>query len=541
MIADIAGSHPEPMAWADRSDQAIIIYGPDGGIRFWNVGAERIFGWSAAEATSGGAASPLLRDEWFGATEADCAFQPHVRRRMRNGEAIDVRLWRHQGAAIGRPELAVIEFCEPLDLDVDIPGKAAEPSPLGRGAQVPERFDILLEHMPIALWQVDIRSVTNIFDRLRGENVTDLPAYLAERPTLIDFICETVTIIRVNRAAADLIGARDSDACLGPVRPLFELSPDAALRITEAHYLGARNHAEEIRLRRHDGGEIDVLFLATYPRPPEDMTVAFLAMFDIGDRLRAERALHDARADFARATAHTTMGEVVTSIAHELRQPLGAIVTNCEASLRWLTRAEPNIPKVRQLSDRAVEAAIRASDIIDGIQAAAAPGKPRHIPVDIAELVDRALHLVRDGGQADGADLSWRQSGAPGPIVGDPMLLQQVIVNLTMNSLQAIDPATSPPRVSIIVENDEAGATISVLDNGPGFPEADLHRVFSGFYTTKPSGFGIGLTLCRSIVQAHGGTIEAGNQPSGGAIVRISLPCRPMPYDEGALATGLMA
>lgn len=500
---------PGDLDWAAHAHQAIIIHDGAGKVVFRNAAADRLYGTLSDEACAGAPADPC----WTG----------QCMRRSRDGRALLVDIWRWPL----RDGTLIVEFSGPVDI------MGADPAPTQRGAEVSGRFDILLEHMPVALWEVDVHSTVQIFRQLRAIDVTDVLAYFEGRPDLVAFACETVTVSRVNRAAMALLGATDQRQCLGSVRAIFEASPDAPLHVMDSHFRGLRNHIQEMRLRTLDGRDVDVLFLATLPMPPEDMSVAYLVMLEIGDRLRTEEQLGQIQREFARASVQTTMGELVSSIAHEVKQPLGAIITNCEASLRWLARSEPNLAKVRQLSGRAVEAAERAIEIIDRIQTKAALGAPTRTLLRVADMLDAAVRLVNESGETHGVTLVVERASDGGSVMGDPIQLQQVLVNLVTNSIQAFGEARGDPRITLSAVPDRGQMVITVRDNGPGFPPAHLSQVFGGFFTTKANGMGIGLTICRSIVEAHGGTITAANHPEGGAMVSIAIPLGDHPTHPG--------
>lgn len=387
-----------------------------------------------------------------------------------------------------------------------------------------DRFKLLLEHMPVALWQVDARSPGEAFVKLRAEGVTDIAAYLAEHPDLVEYACDTVMVRNVNRAAIQLLGGVDETDFIRPVRYIFEATPAAAVRVMKAHFEGARNYAEEIRINTFDGGVIDVLLLVTYPRPPEDLATTFLSMIDITDRLRAEAELRQLQADFAHAARISTLGELVTSIAHEVKQPLAAIVTNGGAGLRWLAKGDA-LDKVAARLERIIDSAEQANEIIQRIQGMAAKREPVWTELDMNEVIEEAFQFVRHESLEKQVRIVTELDRSIARVRGDRVQLQQVVVNLLVNSIQAIDAGKPGERV-VRIESSHADGWVEtvVADTGPGIAPENIDRLFDGFFTTKEAGMGIGLSICRSIIDAHGGCIEIRNRPKEGAIVRFRLP-----------------
>ena len=162
-----------------------------------------------------------------------------------------------------------------------------------------------------------------------------------------------------------------------------------------AHFKGRRNFCEETRIFAFDGTIIDVLFSVTYPVLPEQLDTTFITMQDISERLNTEQQLRKLQADFSHAGRIATLGELATSIAHEINQPLTAIVTNGETSLRWLARADPNPERVAQLTSRIVSSARRAGEIIHRIRGMAAKNEPEKRLIDLNEIVEEALLFIR--------------------------------------------------------------------------------------------------------------------------------------------------
>jgi signal transduction histidine kinase len=338
-----------------------------------------------------------------------------------------------------------------------------------------------------------------------------------------------VRITEINPSAATLLGASKAKDLIGPVDYLFEASPETARRVMVAHFEGRHGHAEVMKLRRLDGRLLDVRFAVTYPAPPELRDVTVIGLDDLTDRLRTEAQLRQLQADFTRAARISTLGELATSIAHEVNQPLAAIFTNAETSLRWLSRDEPNLAKVVQLTTRIVASARHANEIVHRIRAMTAKHALEWRPLDLNEVVDEALLFFRHDIETRSIRLSTRLGLGLPPVIGDRVQLQQVIVNLLVNSVQAIGQADAKDgRVELSSGLGPGGEVVFVIrDNGPGIPDGDLDRIFEGFFTTKDEGMGLGLAICQSIMTAHGGGIAASNRPEGGACFRLWLPAEP--------------
>jgi signal transduction histidine kinase len=389
-----------------------------------------------------------------------------------------------------------------------------------------EKYRKLIFFMPTALWQVDSRAAGEVFGRLKADGLTDIAQYLDDHPELVEIAKDTVLVSEVNREAVTLFQGSGPADLIRPVRYLFAATPDMAKRVMVAHFEGWRNYTEEAKILTFDGQIRDVIFSVTYPTPPEQQDTTFITITDVTERLRTEAQLRQLQADFAHAARISTLGEVATSIAHEVKQPLAAIVTNGETALHWLSRQDLNVAKVKQLTTRIVESAYHASDIIQRIRLMAVRAEPERAALDLKVVTAEALAFVRHDIESKQITLSIDMPQALPEISGDRIQLQQVIVNLLLNSIQAIHQAESPERhIAIAIRSDDSRfLEFSVRDSGPGIAIDDIDRLFESFFTTKQGGMGIGLTICRSIVSAHGGCISASNVPGGGAQFRFTLP-----------------
>lgn len=389
-----------------------------------------------------------------------------------------------------------------------------------------ERYRNLIHHLPVALLQVDARRIGEIYEGLRRSGITDLFAYARSRPELIDTANAMVMVTEANANAVRLFGAAEMADLIGPVGFLFAASRDSALRVMAARFRGERSHAEIMKMRTLDGRLLDVAITVTYPRPPERLDVTLISLEDVTERLRTEAQLRQLQADYSRAARISMLGELATSIAHEVNQPLAAIVTNAETGLRWLARPDPNLAKVGQLTSRIVDSARLASDIVQRIRGMTAPRVPERVLTDLNQVTEEALIFLHHEIETRSIELSIRLDPDLPGVLGDRVQLQQVVVNLLVNAVQALGPSQAGKGRIELSTTRGPGRSIgfAIRDWGDGIAEANLERVFDSFFTTKSDGMGIGLAICQSIIAAHGGTITVSNHPDGGAVFAFSLP-----------------
>jgi PAS domain S-box-containing protein len=247
---------------------------------------------------------------------------------------------------------------------------------------------------------------------------------------------------------------------------------------------------------------------------------------DVTERRRGEEALRNAEADLTRVARLTTMGELVASIAHEINQPLAAMVTNGGACLSWLANDTPNLDEARGAVERIVKDGHRAGDVIRSVRALARKSGPEMTDLDINDAVREVLTLMRSELHRHDVSLETELSGGLEPIVGDRVQLQQVILNLIMNGIEAMSAEMHQPRVlRVRSQLDGPGhVLVAVEDSGPGLALEAMDHFFDPFFTTKPGGMGMGLSICRSIVGAHGGRLWASPQSPRGAVFQFTVP-----------------
>jgi C4-dicarboxylate-specific signal transduction histidine kinase len=250
-------------------------------------------------------------------------------------------------------------------------------------------------------------------------------------------------------------------------------------------------------------------------------------MMDVTERRRAE----EERQALAHANRIATMGQLTASIAHEVNQPIAAAITNAQATLRWLSAARPDLEEARQALRRIVENGNRAGEVIGRIRALITKAPPRKDDVAINDAILEVVALTR--GEAVKNGVSVRTQLAEGlPIIeGDGVQLQQVILNLIVNAIEAMSGTNEAPRDLLIgaEKADPDGVLVAVRDSGPGLAPETLERLFDAFYTTKASGMGMGLSICRSIIEAHGGRLWASANLPRGAVFQFTVPADPEP------------
>ncbi|GLH77178.1 hypothetical protein SSBR45G_20860 [Bradyrhizobium sp. SSBR45G] len=283
----------------------------------------------------------------------------------------------------------------------------------------------------------------------------------------------------------------------------------------------------EARLRRADGHYRWFLIRAN-PFHDENgaLTQWFGVNIDIDDRIRAEAQLHQIESELARMTRVDTIGELALSIAHEINQPLMAVVTNASTCLRWLSDARLDVQKAREAAERVVSDGHRAGDIVMGLRAMVDKSPPRMERVDLRRTIEDVARLVRPELQRRSVALFLAGPDMPVTVWADRIQLQQVVMNLMMNGAEAMSDIGVPSRhlwVRWTIASDDQ-VVVRVADNGSGIVSGLQARMFDALFSTKPGGLGMGLAISRRIVEAHGGQISAANQEPHGCVVTFTLP-----------------
>ena len=250
------------------------------------------------------------------------------------------------------------------------------------------------------------------------------------------------------------------------------------------------------------------------------------AVTDVTARKEAESELHEAQTNLAHVTRVTALGELAASIAHEVNQPLSAVVTNAAACLRWLDREPPNVKEARGILGSIITDGNRAGEVIQRVRAMVNKTTDQKTPLDINQVIEEVVTLVQHELLSHRVSLLLELGPDLPLVVADRIQLQQVILNLIINGIEAMQSVTDGPRELVIRTRDEGARQIvvTVRDCGVGVATENADRLFDAFFTTKPSGMGMGLSICRSIVDAHGGRLSVTGDAGPGATFQFTLP-----------------
>jgi PAS domain S-box-containing protein len=364
----------------------------------------------------------------------------------------------------------------------------------------------------------------DITERKRAEKSLQLFRMLVDQSSdAIEVVDpETLRFIDVNgEACSDLGYSREELLSMS----VYDISPNAeALNVKVSDELRSSGSAifESVH-RRKDGTTFPVEI--SIKQVHLDRIYRVSVARDITERKRAEHALQESQAALARVARITTMGELTASIAHEINQPLAAVATNASASLHWLDVRPPNLSEAREAMANAMREANRASCVIERIRTLLKKASPELRPLDVNEVIREVLALARTELITGGVAVHTELVGDLPIVLGDRVQLQQVMLNLIMNAIDAMFTIKDRPRTLVIKSaRDAEGVRVEVQDSGRGLDPKQSSRIFDSFFTTKPDGIGMGLSISRSIVEAHGGRLQATPGASHGAVFQLILP-----------------
>jgi C4-dicarboxylate-specific signal transduction histidine kinase len=265
----------------------------------------------------------------------------------------------------------------------------------------------------------------------------------------------------------------------------------------------------------------------TFPSAPAAIDRFVFSIYDITERKLSQEALARAQADLAHVNRVSTLGELAASIAHEVTQPIAGVVTNADAALRWLARCPPDFQEVQQALDGIIKDGKRAGEILGRIRALVKKAPVQKERLDINQAILEVVALPHREVQRKGVTLETQLQPALPPVLRDRIQLQQVVLNFILNAVDATSGVDAYRRnVVISTAKDSSGAIVAVRDSRVGLDTGSDDHLFQPFYTTKASGMGMGLSICRSIVEAHGGRVVASRNVDAGATFQFTLPAQ---------------
>jgi PAS domain S-box-containing protein len=390
------------------------------------------------------------------------------------------------------------------------------------------RYRDLFHFLPVPLLRLEGTAVIEIFKSARAEGVVDFAQYLKERPELQIRLMDGLKVVEVNQRTVEMLRGGSAEEFNGSVTRYWTESMDDFRHVIAARYSGKPGFECLTKMTAHDGTVLDMLFFAAYGPVTGAENISLVGLIDVSDRVKAQEMLARVQGEMAHAARVSVLGELTASIAHEVAQPLTAIESNTEASLTWLRHSPPNIEEVRELSIQTAAEVQRAADIIHRVRSMALRAAPEHEDIEVNTVIREAMLFLRHEFERNEVKTCLNLATDIPAILADRVQLQQVIVNLAVNAMQAMAQGKSSSRevyLTTAVTADSRSVTIEVEDTGPGISKEALQHLFESFFTTKSTGMGMGLPICRSIIEAHGGQISVGNRASGnGARFSILLP-----------------
>jgi PAS domain S-box-containing protein len=508
----------------DLTHDTVFVRDLNDVITYWNHGAEELYGWTREEAV--GQVSHQLLKTVFPHTLPDITaevlrtgrWEGELVHTKRDGTRVTVASrWSLQqddrGRAIGT-----------LETNNDITEhKRAD----GELRESERRYRNIFQTAGVSIWEEDFSEVKAAIEKLKAQGVADFRAYFASNPEFVRNAISMVKILDVNDATVKMLAARRKEDLLTSLHEIFTPESEEGFgHVLVAIAEGRIFFETETILRALNGSNLSVLVTIAFPSEPATMESVLVSVMDITERNKTQEALQQAQAELAHVARLTTLGELTASIAHEVNQPLAAIVTNGEACLRWIRRDPPQLEEVRSAVESMISDGMRASEVVWGLRALSKKTDPQRMRLDLNDVIEQVIMLIQRELLTHRVTLRLELAGSLPPVLGDRVQLQQVVMNLAVNGIQAMATVEGRPRELLIrsLHPTSDQVLVEVRDSGVGIVPENMSQLFNAFFTTKPYGMGMGLSICRSIIEAHGGRIWATSNGGPGATFQFTLP-----------------
>jgi PAS domain S-box-containing protein len=511
----------------ERFHDAVFVRDMEGKICFWNSASAALYGWPSHTALGAHARTLLkCRHEHDGHDKADDRlladgyWEGELSRLTGAGSRrlVNAR-WSLRRDAAGQP-IGILETGYDISLakETEQHLKASE-----------YRYRNLFQAMAASFWELDFTAVGPKIRALLDAGVRDLEAHFLAHPDVVRDFMRCTQVVDLNDHSIRLFGRGDRTEMLGNIDRYWpDESVQVYARCVVKSLSGLPNNIEVTRLRTLEEKEFECLFTACFSRENIARGVILIGIIDLSELAAARHALEIMQTELAHVARISILGELSASITHEINQPLTSISTYAQAALRWLRRPEPDLKEVEIALTQIVDEAQRTDDVITRIRGMALRRPAEESDVAINDVVQDSLQFTDHELRKHAVRLTTDLAVALPAVRADRVLLQQVIVNLLMNAAQAMASADSAVRELIIRSEilSTGEIRLQVLDSGPGIAPGLAGKLFESFFTTKATGMGMGLPICRSIVEAAGGAIELANRDDGasGARVMLTLP-----------------
>jgi PAS domain S-box-containing protein len=505
----------------ELSHDTVVVRDRSDIIRYWNAGAERLYGWTRAEAV-GKRCSDLLEslvpdDEIDASLAVNGTWSGEITRTRRDGtRLILASRWLERRDPDGQP-VGIIE----TSADLTESRRA-----LAERRSSEQRYSTIFNSAGFAALECDLSKAMRLILESRAPG-PDRKSWLLSNPQVLRAAANEIRIYNANNAALAMFDA-DTVANLTDGNVILGQLPDSepAVAYIFASLAAGLSLAEiETRCATLHGRVIDAVLRVSVLPDGQDWSRVLLMAFDVTERNEARAKIEQTSVELAHAGRVALLGQLAGSIVHEVNQPLAAIINYGKSGKRWLTRPDPNLPEVADCLDKIVSNGNRAAEVVGRVRALAKKTAPQASSVDMGALVHDAVALLAREARAAAATIRVEEANIRGPIVCDRVQVQQVIVNLLMNALHATRGIADRPH-EIRVKIDGIGEDfikVAVEDSGTGI-EGNPDRIFEPFFTTKSDGMGLGLSICRTIIEGQGGRVSASNNDGWGATVGFTLP-----------------
>lgn len=507
----------------ELTSDAIFLRDGTGRIYYWNHGAERLFGYQASEVLGKFHWEVLAVQGGEGRAEAErClvetgSWEGELEVTTKSGRSINVySRWR---AEQPRPEAPLMIIVTTIDISAR---KAADAAL--RASEF--RYRTIFETLPVAIWEHDLRPVKAKIDAVKASGVVDFKSFLDNNPDFIVRARKMVRITDVNQTALRLMGISEKSDFFEYLSDFLPEDDESFGQFLAALSEGQQVFQSETSIRSSLNGQIPVIVTLNLPPANEELHRVQASIIDISNRVTMEEALEKSRLELEQASRFAMVGEISASIAHEVNQPLAAIMSSTQAAQLWLDHDPPNLHEAKLALADAIQSTTRASQVVKRVRILLGKAKSETSELSIDDIVTHTVRLKQKELDQAGVRLTLALGSHDLTIQGDKILLQQVLLNLIENAVHAMETTRREERsLAIRTEIESNEIRVRIIDTGEGVGDLVSEAIFKAFATTKPAGMGLGLAISKSIIAAHKGSISIANRPDGrGAIVEFRIP-----------------